>query len=251
MSGRRIQPNPPGVQPISQIVDPTLAQPLQPMSHGNPVGSPAMVTGMGGPFGPMPGAAQQPHSQQDSAGLDLTPRPPAQQMPQMPPEMGGFQAGGEPFAKFHDDPPEGEEGVVPGEDITELSAEERARFAMLMYVGKTTKVIDVYSHPVVIESINVGDDLLIGMYRRDFQGDQLAEARAYQIAICACGIRLINGQPLYVPISMEESADEIFRIKVEKLKLYYPAVISKIYEGIRDLDREFAELADKMGKSRG
>jgi hypothetical protein len=172
-------------------------------------------------------------------------------MPQMPPEMGGFQPGGEPFAKFHNDPPEGEEGEIPGEDITELTVEERSKFAMLMYVGKTTKVIDVYGHPVVVESINVGDDLLIGMYRRDFQGDQLAEARAYQIATCACGVRLMNGQPLYVPISMEETPDEVFRQKVNRIIALYPPVISKIYEGIRDLDREFAELADKLGKSRG
>lgn len=235
---------------MTPLQDPTLAQPIGPMSHGNPVGSPAMMTGMGGPFAP--GQFGGPMSQQDSAGIDLSAAGRRQQTPppQLPPELAGYQEEGQPFAVFHNDPAEGEE--APGEEeITELTDLERQQFAMLMNIGKQTKVIDVFGHPVVIESISVGDDLRIGMYRKDFLGDQLSAARAYQIATCACGIRMMDGAPLYVPISMMESDEEIFQKKVAKVIGLYPPVVSAIYNGIRDLDKEFAEMADKLGKYKG
>lgn len=68
--------------------------------------------------------------------------------------------------------------------------------------------------------------------------------------MCAAGIRTINGQPLYQSLT-PATDDEVFDAKVEKLKDYYPIVITKIYRAIMDLDQEFAELAVKLGKIKG
>lgn len=135
------------------------------------------------------------------------------------------------------------------EEIVELTDEERAAFATLMTVGQRSKTIDVMGHQVTVQSLRVSDDLRIGLYCRPFEGTKM-EQRAFQIGVCAAGIRTINGQPLYQSLT-PATDDEVFDAKVEKLKDYYPIVITKIYRAIMDLDQEFVELAVKLGKIKG
>ena len=136
------------------------------------------------------------------------------------------------------------------EQVTELTAEERANFVTLMTCGKRTKVIEVLGHQVGIESLNNDDDLRIGLYTKDYRESD-AFSRAVHIGTCAAGIRTIDGRPLYTALSTDETPEAIFQEKVTKLLKFYPISITEIYREILKLDLEFAELATKLGKLRG
>ena len=69
--------------------------------------------------------------------------------------------------------------------------------------------------------------------------------------MCAAGVREVQGQPLFSALRETTSDDEVFDKKAEEVKKFYPIVISQIYQGIMDLEREFAELAIKLGKLSG
>jgi len=159
----------------------------------------------------------------------------------------------EPVLGTDDEPPfpTTEETPVHTEpEITELTDEERALFRQLMTVGRRTKTIDVMGHQVSIASLRVSDELRIGLYCKPYEGIKM-EPRAYQLAVCAAGIQSVDGQPLYQPLTGAESEDELFTKRVEILENYYPIVITEIYRAIMDLDVEFAELAEKLGKLKG
>ena len=161
-----------------------------------------------------------------------------------PPEMLGQDS--EPFAAFH--PGEGDEAPKTDEEVTTLTDEERAHFVMLAGIGRRTKTIDVFGHQVVIESLTVGDDQKIGLYCKEYKDAPPADSRSFQIAVCACGIRSVDNRPIYHALSDDE---DVFMAKVNKLITMYPPVITEIYRAILDLDREFAELSEKLKKAKG
>ena len=134
---------------------------------------------------------------------------------------------------------------VESENVYTPTADERDQFRTLMACGKRPKTIDVLGHTVEIESLNVDDDLRIGLFTKDYR-DSDAYARAIHVGTCAAGIRTVDGRLLYTPISSEESSETIFRAKVKVLLKYYPVVVTEIYREILMLDAEFAELATKL-----
>ena len=142
-----------------------------------------------------------------------------------------------------------EEIEAKAEEATELTDEERVLFQSLMTVGRRSKSIDVMGHTVVIQSLRVADDLRIGLWCKKYE-ETRGFQRAYQLGVCAAGIRTIDGKPLYESLT-PSAEDEIFEAKVEKLENYYPIVINQIYNAIIGLDSEFAELAMKLGKLKG
>jgi hypothetical protein len=231
MAGRRLTPDPSVVQSVTEIVDPTLAQPMAGMAQ------PGVVTPTAAMIPPGMVRAQQEAGQARVAAFSE------------------FEQADQPFATFHGDEDQSQGGSAPAppapEVVTELDPQERLDLSMLMTIGRRVKKIDVFNHPVVIESLTVGDDQQIGLYCKEYQGAPPADSRSYQIAVCACGIRSVDGVPLYQPLSTEESPGAIFRIKADKLQKWYPATITEIYQAILQLDKEFAELADKVGKSNG
>ena len=114
-----------------------------------------------------------------------------------------------------------------------------------------TDIVDVFGHPVEIESLSVGDDQRIGLYCKEYQDAPPADSRSYQIAVCAAGVRQLDHKPLYQPLSDEESAQSIFVKRAAEIEKLYPAVVTEIYRAIMNLDIKFAELLDKLGKQKG
>lgn len=135
------------------------------------------------------------------------------------------------------------------EEITELTDEERVLFQSLLTVGRRYKTIEVMGHTVAIQSLRVSDDLRIGLWCKKYE-ESRGFQRAYQLGVCAAGIRAIDGKPLYESLA-PSGEEETFEAKVEKLQDYYPIVINQIYNAIVGLDAEFAELAVKLGKLSG
>lgn len=143
-----------------------------------------------------------------------------------------------------------QEAAAEGEEVTELTDEERGWFETLLTVGRRSRTISVMGHEVVIQNLNTDDDLRIGLFCKEFQGAPPADARAYQLATCAAGVKTVDGLPLYQPLGHADD-QEMFDQKVNRLRQYYPVVITQIYREILSLDGEFMELAQKLGKLKG
>lgn len=136
------------------------------------------------------------------------------------------------------------------ETVTELTDEEREWFRSLLTVGRRYKTISVMDHSIEIQTLTIADELRIGLFCKDYKDSQ-ADYRSYQLAVCVAGIRSIDDAPLYTSLIQNPDENEVFTKKVDRLKEYYPVVVSQIYNKIVELDKEFAELAGKLGKLQG
>lgn len=174
----------------------------------------------------------------------------APQAPPEPPESFVPPTGA--FAAMEDQ----EGGVLVGdplpeaEEVTELSPEEEVMFASLMTCGRRTKVVHILDHTVVVQTLCGDDDLRIGLYVKEYVGS-MGEQRAYQIAVAAAGLRTIDGQPLVQSLYAEADNDALFQQKVTKVAQMYPTVINRIYRAVMDAEKEFVELATRLGKLDG
>lgn len=158
-------------------------------------------------------------------------------------------------------PPTGETRRVVGDPIeddvetpppvTELTDAERRDFASLLTCGRRSKTITVMGHPVVIQTLTTADEMRIGLFTKAYTDTQLGFQRAYQVGVCAAGIREVQGKPLFSSLREITSDDEIFDKSVEAVQEFYPIVVTQVYQAIMDLEREFAELAIKLGKLSG
>ena len=137
------------------------------------------------------------------------------------------------------------------EEVTELTDQERQDFASLMTCGRRSKTITVMGHPVVIQTLTTADEMRIGLFTKRYTDTQLGFQRAYQVAVCAAGIREVQGRPLFTSLREVTSQDEVFDRSVDAVKEFYPVVVTQVYQAIMDLEREFAELAIKLGKLPG
>ena len=140
-----------------------------------------------------------------------------------------------------------EEDPDAGEDV-ELTDEERRDFATLITCGRRSKKIAVMGHSVVIQTLTTADEMRVGLFTKRFADTTLGFQRAYQVGVCAAGIRSVQGKPLFSDLREITDEDEIFNRAAEAVQQYYPVVVTQIYQAIMDLEREFAEIAIKLGK---
>lgn len=136
-------------------------------------------------------------------------------------------------------------------EVTELTDVERQDFSTLLTCGRRSKKISVMGHTVVIQTLKTGDEMRVGLFTKKYLESQLGFQRAYHVAVCAAGIREVQGKPLFRELREITDDDEIFDKKVEAIMEFYPVVVTQIYQAIMDLEREFAELAIKLGKLKG
>lgn len=148
----------------------------------------------------------------------------------------------------------GETSEVVGESskgrLTTLLEEERVQFTTLLDCGRVSKEIDVMGHAVVVETLNTDDDLRVGLFTKPYLGTDSWQ-RAWQLATVSAAIRTIDGRPVYVPLSSEETLESVYREKCAKMARYFPVTITEIYTEVLKLDAEFVELATKLGKLKG
>ena len=159
------------------------------------------------------------------------------------PPSGAIEGPREEDHRLVDDP-------VVEEVEEELSPEEQVMFASLLTCGRRTKAITLFDHTVVVQTLCGDDDLRIGLYAKEYVGS-LGEQRAYQIGVAAAGVRTIDGRPFVD--SLFEGAEEsaLFDQKATKMAKLYPTVINKIYRAVLDAEKEFVELATRLGKLDG
>jgi hypothetical protein len=141
-------------------------------------------------------------------------------------------------------------GEVPTPEGEDLSPEEAIMFASLLTCGRRSKSVTILDHAVVVQTLCGDDDLRIGLYVKDYAGTS-GEQRAYQIAVAAAGIRSIDGAPFVEGLFTNASQDALFDQKVQKMSTMYPHVIARIYRAVMEAEKEFVELATRLGKLDG
>lgn len=146
------------------------------------------------------------------------------------------------------DDPEEVEDVEPKEpDHTELSAEERESFRNLMTVGRRTKTVTLFDHKVVLASLNVDDEVMIGQATKEYVGSQTFP-RAWQSATVAAAIRSMDGEAWGQSLYADAEPEVLFEEKWAKVRRMYPLVVQYLYNDVTQMEAEFAELARKLGK---
>ena len=135
----------------------------------------------------------------------------------------------------------------PDPGHTELTAEERDSFRDLLTVGRRTKTVTVFDHKVVITSLNVNDEVMIGQATKEFVGSQTFP-RAWQSATVAAAIRSVDGEAWGQSLYADAEPETLFHEKWEKILRMYPLVVQLLYKEVADMEVEFAELARKLGK---
>lgn len=132
------------------------------------------------------------------------------------------------------------------EPETKFTDEERATFATLLTVGQRISTVSVFGHTVKIRSLTVDDDLRVGLSAKAYQESE-GFVRAYQAGVVAAGILEIDGVPFRTSL-IPETPEECFQKHLEKVRKMYPLVVSQLYGKILELDQEYAEMAQKLGK---
>ena len=133
------------------------------------------------------------------------------------------------------------------EPITTLTPKERQQFASLLTIGKRTKTVELFDHSIVLASLNVDDEMLVGEAVRDYQGTQ-GFARSYQAATVAAAIRSVNGESWDTALQPDAEPSALFHRKFTKVRKMYPLVVQSLYQECLKMDAEFAELVNKLGK---
>ena len=147
-----------------------------------------------------------------------------------------------------DNDAEDEEVDAPEEpDHTELTEEERENFRDLLTVGRRTKTVELFDHKVVLASLNVDDEVMIGQATKDFVGSQTFP-RVWQSATVAASIRSVDGEAWGQSMFADAEPEVRFSSKWKKVRRMYPLVVQALYNEVTTMEAEFAELARKLGK---
>jgi hypothetical protein len=122
-------------------------------------------------------------------------------------------------------------------------------------VGRRYKTVNVADFDVRIRTLKTGDEMRVGLYTKPYL-ETHGFARAHQVAVVASGLVEIkdhrgNVQDLWTSLKEVTDPDEIFAKNCDALLEFHPPVLVKIYDEVMKLEREFAELAVKLGKLLG
>lgn len=147
-----------------------------------------------------------------------------------------------------DEPEDEDEPDEPaGPEETELTDEERESFRNLLTVGRRTKTVELFDHKVVIASLNVDDEVMIGQATKAYK-DSLTHSRAWQSATVAAAIRSVDGEAWGQSLFADADPAVLFEEKWAKVRRMYPLIVQVLYNEVTGLETEFAELARKLGK---
>lgn len=142
-----------------------------------------------------------------------------------------------------------EEEVEEDSPITELTTEERDHFETLLTIGRITRTVEVFGHKIQLTTVTTEDMMKVGLACKDYKGSE-GYARAYQSAVVAACIRSVNGESWNNALAPGDE-EGVYYEKLAKVRRLYPLVVFEIYQRAMELEAEFAELVNKVGKVKG
>lgn len=139
--------------------------------------------------------------------------------------------------------------TAPPDSEPVLTGEERDYFARAIEIGNESRTDTIYGHTVTVRTMTMAEELAVGQHIKPFLGTS-SQAQAYRAAVVAATITDIDGVPLYTPVRKMSPA-EIVEAKWNALQDYYPAFINAVYKVVQAMEKDVAQLLEKLGKSEG
>lgn len=132
----------------------------------------------------------------------------------------------------------------------EFPAQHRDALTGLLLLGYLEDDFTWQGHRFVVHTLTTRQHIRVGVLVKPYLGTRV-EGRAYQAAMVACGIVLVDGQPVYTPLSPKETEDEIARKTFEEVMDWFPPTITYVQAKIQELEIESREVLEAMGKATG
>lgn len=117
----------------------------------------------------------------------------------------------------------------------------------LMWLGYLTDSFELFGHSFTIRTLTRGERLAISQLTKEYE-DTLGMADAYQTAVVAASLIVIDGRPL-IDLEMNTSTMSRIRQNFEIIQKWYDPVIEALYERVGQLTIRqqiaFVELQSK------
>jgi hypothetical protein len=131
-------------------------------------------------------------------------------------------------------------------ELPKFDERYRRDFEGLLFIGKVSRQFQWLSHRFVIKTPNVDDLLEIGQLHKPYVGT-VADIKAYQTLVIAATLVSVDGRPLPLPMSEDESS---LQAKYEYIRRnWYPWTLDKLYEEYLILDSEVSAVHEALGKA--
>jgi len=142
--------------------------------------------------------------------------------------------------------PEDLEDEPEDEELPKFDEKHKRSFEGLLYLGRASKTFRWLGHEFIIKTMNIDEILEIGQLHQPYAGT-VADIKAWQALTIAACVVSVDGQPISLPISDDQTAIETKFRYVSKH--WYPWILDKIYEQYLVLDAQVAEVLGEMGKA--
>lgn len=182
------------------------------------------------------------------ANVDTTPDPGlAESSSDAPPDV-------EPQAVIGEAPVEqagerADDEAAGSEALPEFDPQWRDPFNGLLFIGALTKACNFLGHSVILKSLNVDDMLQVGLVQREYR-DSLGDTRAYQAAVLAASVVLVDDQPLPEPLGPGDEAARL-RARFQTTRRWYPVTTDYLFQEYLILEADVAEVMKAMGEAHG
>ena len=150
----------------------------------------------------------------------------------------------DPVETTSDEVPTSDE--VAAEPLPSFDPRYTEEFDGLLYIGSLTSTFRWFQHDFQIRSLRTDELLKVATLIRPYQ-ETLADAKAYQTAVVAACVMLVDGQPLPLPLdSTDPDAVLAYRFDWVRRK-WFPPVLDAIYEEYLKLENKVAEVLAAAG----
>ena len=138
--------------------------------------------------------------------------------------------------------------VAGADRVVEFDPRYRETFEGLLYLGMLKKRFKWMGHEFVIRTLLTNEIVEVGVIQKPYVGT-LGEMKAYQAASVAAAVLSVDGQPLPIPISDEDSSLEARFTYV--MNHWSPIIIDMLYGQCLELEQEVHKVLAAMGKAPG
>lgn len=134
------------------------------------------------------------------------------------------------------------------ESLPEFDPRYTEEFEGLLYLGYLTRDFVWAGHKFSIRTLTTDEVLEVALLVKPYQGT-LADAKAYQAAMCAACVVKVDERPLPAPITMDPSDTPLSNRFEFVRRSWYPLTLDAVYEEFLRLEQTVTEVIAAMGRA--
>lgn len=136
------------------------------------------------------------------------------------------------------------------EPLPEFDPRFKQDFEGLLYLGKLYQSFNWVGHKFVIRTLTTGEILEVGLIHREYVGT-ISDLKAYQAALVAGCCEEVDGRPIAIPITDDDS-DSMLLNRFRYIKdHWFPPTLDVIYDRYMKLEERVNAVLEAMGKAYG